>query len=103
MGCILAEMLGRRVLFPGRNHVDQLKVILDTIGTPPEEQLGWLSGVEGARTLRALPPRRRVPWSRLFPTANPMAVDLLDKLLSFDPTRRPSVAGALQTQQTAAC
>eukprot|EP00061_Rhincodon_typus_P001087 g13678.t1 len=35
-GCILAEMLGRRQIFPGKNYLDQLQLILTVLGTPPE-------------------------------------------------------------------
>jgi mitogen-activated protein kinase 7 len=38
----------------------------------------------------------RIPFHRLFPTANPKALDLLDKLLAFDPSRRVSVEDALE-------
>ena len=35
-GCILAEMLGRKPIFPGKDYVDQLQVICKLIGTPSE-------------------------------------------------------------------
>jgi serine/threonine protein kinase len=35
-GCILAEMLGRKPVFPGKDYVDQLQVICKLIGTPAE-------------------------------------------------------------------
>ena len=35
-GCILAEMLGRKPIFPGKDYVDQLQVICKLIGTPAE-------------------------------------------------------------------
>jgi len=82
-------------LRPSSNHIDQLRLILETLGSPTEEQLGWMRGLDALRTLRALPPKRRVPWARLFPAANPDALDLLDRLLQFDPTRRITVAEAL--------
>lgn len=42
VGCILAELLGRRTLFPGSNHINQLQLILSLVGTPTAEQLGWM-------------------------------------------------------------
>lgn len=36
-GCIMGEMLLGKPLFPGANHVDQFRVIVDTLGTPPDE------------------------------------------------------------------
>jgi len=34
VGCILAEMLGRRALFPGRDYLDQIRLIIECLGTP---------------------------------------------------------------------
>merc|ERR1719481_1711914 len=34
VGCIFAELLLRKPLFPGGNHIDQLKLIFQLIGTP---------------------------------------------------------------------
>lgn len=35
-GCIFAEMLLGRPLFPGKNHIDQFCVITQMLGPPPE-------------------------------------------------------------------
>lgn len=39
VGCILAEMLSRRAIFPGKHYLDQLNHILGVIGSPSEEDL----------------------------------------------------------------
>jgi len=38
----------------------------------------------------------KVPFQRLFPNANPDALDLLDQMLAFDPSSRVSVEKALE-------
>jgi serine/threonine protein kinase len=43
-----------------------------------------------------LPIKPRVPFSTLFPHANPLAIDLLSQLLSFDPAKRISCEQALR-------
>lgn len=40
IGCILAELLGGRPFFKGRDYVDQLNQILHYLGTPNEEKIG---------------------------------------------------------------
>jgi serine/threonine protein kinase len=46
--------------------------------------------------IRSLPYKPGIPFNQLYPQANPVALDLLGKLLSFDPTERISVEDALQ-------
>lgn len=39
IGCIFAEMLTGKPLFPGKNVVHQLDLITDLLGTPPAESI----------------------------------------------------------------
>ena len=52
--------------------------------------------------IKALPKRERVPFERLYPNASREAIDLLDKMLVFDPRKRISAAQALQHEYLAA-
>lgn len=40
VGCIFAELLGRKPLFPGKNFVHQLTLIFDVIGPPKPSEVG---------------------------------------------------------------
>ena len=42
MGCIFAELLGRKPLFPGDDYIHQLQLISEVLGTPSEEARGRL-------------------------------------------------------------
>ena len=96
VGCILAELLGGRPFFKGRDYVDQLNQILHYLGTPNEETLGRIGSPRAQEYVRNLPYMPKIPFQRLFPNANPDALDLLNRMLSFDPTSRISVEEALE-------
>ena len=95
VGCIFAEMLGRRPLFPGKDYVHQLSLITRVIGSPAESELGWIQSEKARRYLVSLPPCARSDFARLYPGASAAAVALVDAMLAFSPGRRISVEAAL--------
>ncbi|CAE7355944.1 Mak [Symbiodinium sp. KB8] len=94
-GCILAELLTLRPLFPGASEAEQILKICAILGTPSSSH--WPEGVRLASQvgirLPAYPP---VPLSRVVPGASPEALQLLQDTLALDPSRRPTCGQALQ-------
>jgi len=88
VGCIFAELLGRKPLFPGKDYLDQIHKIIDILGTPSPEDIEQVTQEKARRYLRSLPIKPKIPFRRLFPAANPMAIDLLEKMLVFSPKKR---------------
>ena len=43
-----------------------------------------------------MPFRKRIPFTEMFPSANPLALDLLEKMLAFNPSNRITVEEALK-------
>ena len=97
MGCIFAEMMARKPLFPGKDYLHQLRLILDFLGTPqPDSALSFVSNSKAAAWLRALPRRPRPSLAATLGGASASAVDLVDRLLVFNPASRLGVAEALR-------
>ncbi|GAA6013018.1 hypothetical protein JCM10207_008415 [Rhodosporidiobolus poonsookiae] len=96
VGCICAEMLSGRPLFPGRDYHHQLTLILSVTGTPPLDEFYRITSKRSREYLRALPFQRKKSMADLFPNASPLAVDFLEKTLRFDPLKRITVEQALE-------
>lgn len=96
VGCIFAELLGRKPLFPGTECLNQLKLIVNILGSQKDFDLEFIDNPKAKRFIKSLPYSPSTSLSRLYPTAHPLAIDLLQKMLVFDPTKRISVTEALQ-------
>lgn len=97
VGCILGELFLKRPMFPGRDYRHQLILIFQILGTPSEAELASCIESERAREyIRSLPQHPGYSWQQLFPKVNPLGVDLLSKMLQFDPNKRINALEALQ-------
>ncbi|CAE7565021.1 erkA [Symbiodinium sp. KB8] len=90
-GCILAEVLGRKPLWPGKDFMHQLVLIFDIIGLPPAEEREYIRSDQALKFLASLPEKVKQSWGEVFPQANPKAIDLLEKMLQFHPTKRLTI------------
>ncbi|CAI0545354.1 unnamed protein product [Linum tenue] len=95
VGCIFMELMNRKPLFPGKDHVHQMRLLTELLGTPSESELGFVRNEDARKYIRQLSPHPRQPLAKLFPHVHPLAMDLVDKMLTFDPTRRITVEEAL--------
>lgn len=121
IGCILGELLSmqeesvpsyqdRVPLFPGGScyplskgdkgtgksdeRLDQLSVIFSVIGKPSEDDLASIGRVKNyVASLKDRPGR---PVESMYPGADPLALDLLKKMLQFNPKKRPTAEEALE-------
>jgi len=121
VGCIFMELINRQPLFPGRDHMHQMRLITEVItlpsptphapitcswvarrhspdtdrrrrrqviGTPTDEELGFIRNEDARKYMRHLPQFPRRPFATMFPRVQPVALDLIERMLTFNPLQR---------------
>jgi len=96
VGCIMAELLARKPFLPGSNYTHQLQLIVEVLGTPTEKQLEFVTSSKAKRYMGRMAKKTATPFADLFPDASSSALDLLKKMLMFNPMDRIAVHEALR-------
>ncbi|KAF3551752.1 hypothetical protein DY000_02002354 [Brassica cretica] len=95
IGCIFAEVLMGKPLFPGKNVVHQLDLMTDLLGTPSLDTISRVRNEKARRYLTSMRKKPPIPFTQKFPNADPLSLKLLERLLAFDPKDRPTAQEAL--------
>lgn len=98
IGCIFYEILSGRPLFPGENELDQISKINQVIGSPTPETLAQFSHNPTKNPVFqtfSFPHRNALDLSILLQTTNTDLVDLIQKMLTYNPTDRISAQEAI--------
>ncbi len=81
MGCILAELLLGKPVFPGTSTLNQLDRVMEIIGRPTADDIEAIECPLAGTMLESLPPTKAKKLRDIFPTASDDALDLLRNLL----------------------
>lgn len=98
VGCIFAELLGRKILFEASSQSIQLDMITDLLGTPSLDDVKHITSRESIKNLLSC--HKRQSLHKLYnlsskSTISHEAVHLLSQLLIFNPEKRISCVDAL--------
>jgi protein kinase len=100
MGVIMAELFTGYLLFTPSNMINQVDNICSVIGSPDIRT--WLQGSELAASMDYNFPEEFTKVDSikqlctLLPSASALAIDLINRLLSWNPKTRPTAMEALQ-------
>lgn len=93
VGCIFAEMCNRKPPFPGDSEIDEIFRIFRILGTPNEEV--WPDVVYLPDFKLTWPKWERSNLAKHVPTLDQDGVNLLEQMLTYDPSNRISAKRAL--------
>ena len=97
VGCVMAEMMTLRPLFQGKNEVEQISLIFQMLGTPSQNH--WPKGMSLIQNLNLAvlfhsstpsshEQRIRENLEISIPNASPESLDIIQKMIELDPSRR---------------
>ncbi|KJH47550.1 kinase domain protein [Dictyocaulus viviparus] len=99
VGCIFAEMILRRELFPGRSVSGQIKIILTMLGAPSQKILDEIRCDRTRRLIENFGDHAQRTWPEIMNCrereASEEMIDLISKLVVVDVEKRIDVRGAL--------
>ncbi len=75
----------------GDHYLDQIQKIISVLGTPSAEDLEFITNNQAREFVQKLAKRTKQTFSSLFKKSNPVALDLLSKMLVFNPKKRYTV------------
>lgn len=99
IACIFCEVVLKEPLFPGNDYLHQLKIILQQIGKPNEDDQWFVSNANAKSFLDRLPKYEAKPLDDRFASDKPQPpaglCQLATKMLHFDPKKRATMAQCL--------
>ncbi|CAE7280109.1 MOK [Symbiodinium microadriaticum] len=95
-GCVCFEIVALFPLFPGQNEMDQIQKIHNVLGTPPAELLARKFRRNASHMDFNFPEKKGTGIERLIPHADPELVELMKKLVRYDPDERILARQALK-------
>ena len=95
MGCVIAELVLNKPIFAGKSATDQFLEIMKILGTPSYEQIKCMN--DKFKGISKLPKIEPKSWKDVFKnkTNDELFIDLVSKLLVYEPSKRLSPYQAL--------
>jgi mitogen-activated protein kinase 15 len=99
VGCIIGELILGHPIFTGDSTMNQLEKVIELLGYPSIDDIDSIQSPFAQTMLGSI--KTRAPaangWQNRFPAStSPAAIDLMQKLLAYDPKKRLGVEETLR-------
>ena len=94
VGCIIAELLMGRPIFPGESTLNQMEKIAEFTGIPSQENINSLKSEVAENLINQLNIKKK-PIKEYFSKSDKELVNLAVRMLDFNPSKRISVEEGL--------
>lgn len=96
VGCILGELIVGKAIFPGTSTLNQIERVLELIGKPKPEDIESIESQLAWNIIGSINITKKKTFHSFFPKASEVAIDLLKRLLVFNPNNRLTAEEALK-------
>ena len=95
LGCVFFELLTLVPLFPGDDEIDQVNKINNILGSPPDTLYEKFVKNSAHRDQFSFEYQKGVGINKYLNHISPKTVDLINKMLEYDPDKRPTAKQCL--------
>ena len=95
VGCILGEMYTGKAIFQGTSTLNQIEKVLELLGRPNREEIESMESIMAKECINQVSIMKKRSFSTFFGNIDSEALDLVNRLLVFNPNQRLTVDEAL--------
>ena len=89
-------MINGKAIFPGTSTLNQVDKILELLGKPKPIDILSMESSCAPNIISSISVKKQKDFKTFFPKASPECLDLLKKLLAFNPSKRLTADEALK-------
>lgn len=96
VGCIIGEMIIGKAIFPGVSTLNQIEKVIELLGKPKSDEIDSMESVLAGNILDNIKAQKKRGFAQFFSGASEEALDLIRKLLVYNPSHRMTAEQALK-------
>jgi len=95
-GCTFGELVSKKYLFPGENYLNQIKVIVELLGTIADEDLMFIQNDHAKSYVKSFKNMPKKNLQQVLNFNDKEGVDLIGRMIVFNPEKRLKVEECLE-------